>query len=49
MCKRFEITDGIKYSALLGSHLQAVERGEGHVEVCPVFAMFLARHLSSEA
>ena len=35
MCN-FEITDGIKYSALLGCHLQAIERGEGHVEVCPV-------------
>ena len=36
MCKRLEITDRIRYSVLPGCHLQAVERGEGHVEVCPV-------------
>ena len=38
MCKCLEITDGIRYSALSGRHLQTVERGEGHVEVCPVLA-----------
>ena len=36
MCKGLEIADGIGYSALLGCHLQAVQRCEGHVEVRPV-------------
>ena len=36
MCKCLEIADGIGYSALPGCHLQAVQRCEGHVEVCPV-------------
>ena len=36
MRKSLEVADGIGYSALPGCHLQAVQRREGHVEVCPV-------------
>ena len=37
MHKSLQIADGIRYSAFLCSHLQAVQGGEGHVEVCPEF------------
>ena len=37
MHKSLQIADGIRNSTLPCSHLQAVQGGEGHVEVCPEF------------